>query len=423
MKLLKKSKNQKNNKMNKIKEVLDKELASIKPEGKERKVLKRASEDFCKQLRKKIKNKKIKADVFIGGSLAKNTIIKKKKYDVDIFVRFNKKYEDSEISKLLGKVIKGKKVHGSRDYFQVQKDKIVFEIVPSIKITKPAEARNVTDLSYFHVNYIINKIKKNKKLADEIMLGKSFCYAQDCYGAEGYIRGFSGYAVELLVSHCGSFLSFLKALSKKQKQIILDPKKFYKNKKEIMLELNESKLQSPIIFVDPTFKERNALAALSKETFQKFQKAAAAFLKNPADKFFEKKDLEKELSKHKDLIIIEAKSNRQRGDIAGSKLKKFQNYLLFRLKRDFDIKLSEFEYSEEKNLAKIYLLLHQKKEIIIPGPPITSIENLRKFKKKHKKSYIKKGRAYAKEKTLSFPKFLQKIKKDKTTKEMGIKIL
>ncbi|MBD3252791.1 hypothetical protein GF386_03610, partial [Candidatus Pacearchaeota archaeon] len=54
----------------------------------------------------------------------------------------------------------------------------------------------MTDLSYFHVNHILKKIKKNKNLSDEIRLAKKFAYSQNCYGAESYIHGFSGYALE-----------------------------------------------------------------------------------------------------------------------------------------------------------------------------------------------------------------------------------
>ena len=59
-------------------------------------------------------------------------------------------------------------------------------------------------------------------------------------------------------------------------------KKFYKNKQELLNSVNESKLQSPIVLVDPTFKERNALAALSQETFLRFKESCAKFLRNPA---------------------------------------------------------------------------------------------------------------------------------------------
>lgn len=406
---------------NKIKEILERQILLIKPTEKGQERIEKETENFVKELESKIKNKKIKADVFLGGSLAKGTLIKKQKYDIDIFVRFDEKYQDKEISKLLGKVLgKAKKIHGSRDYFQLKKGDVLFEVVPVLKIAKPTEAKNITDLSYFHVNYIKSKIKKNKKLADEIMLAKSFAYDQDCYGAESYIKGFSGYALELLICYYGSFTKFITMIKDKEK-IVLDSEKFYKNKQEIMLELNEAKLQSPIVFVDPTFKERNALAALSLETFMKFKKACKDFLEKPSSKFFEKKDLGQELKKkHKNLIIIEIKTGKQKGNIAGSKLKKFYKFLTKSLEKHFEIKIKEFEYEEEKNTGKIFLVMRQKKELVVEGPPITSVEHITKFKKKHKRCFIKKGRAYAKEKAKNIKEILQEIKKDKVMKEMGV---
>ncbi len=402
----------------KIKEVLRKQILLINP-GKEKEKIERDTAVILKELENNLRKKKIKAEVFIGGSLAKDTLIKREKYDIDIFVRFDKKHKD--LSKLLEKILnKARKVHGSRDYFQIKKGKTIFEIVPVLKIQKPEEAENVTDLSYFHVNYVKNKINKNKKLADEIRLAKSFCYAQNCYGAEGYIRGFSGYALELLICYYGSFLKFIKAVQGKQR-IILDPSKFYKNKEEILLELNESKIQSPVVFVDPTFKERNALAALSTETFNKFKQICKRFLAKPDNNFFEKQDIEKELKKkYKKLIIIQVRTNKQKGDIAGSKLRKFYTFLAKKLEKYFDIQIKEFEYLEDRNLGKIYLDLKQKKQIIIEGPPITSVEHLTKFKRRHRNCFIKKGRAYAREKPITLRSFIEKIKKGKTLKEMGI---
>jgi tRNA nucleotidyltransferase (CCA-adding enzyme) len=403
--------------MRNIKKILNEQIRKIAPEKKELEKINKETKKFILDLKKKLKI--YKADVFVGGSIAKKTLIKKDKYDVDIFVRFDKSYKDKEISEILNKLLNGKRIHGSRDYFQIEKEDAVFEIVPTIKISRPEQARNVTDLSYFHVKYVKNKIK-NKKLAREIMLAKAFCYANSCYGAESYIKGFSGYALELLIIHYGSFLKFLKETKDKEK-IIIDPEKHYKNKKDIMLEVNESKLQSPIIFVDPTYRQRNALAALSEETYRKFRETAKKFLENPDEGFFEKKDIETELKKrYKDLIIIETKTERQKGDIGGSKLKRFHEYMIYRLKRDFEIKKSEFEYIEEENTAKNYFVLKQKKEIIIEGPPVNSKANMNSFKKKHKKTFAKKGRIYSREKSRNFSEFFKELKKDRTLKEMEI---
>jgi tRNA nucleotidyltransferase (CCA-adding enzyme) len=406
--------------VNKIKEILDKQVSKINPDEEEFLAIKGKTKEFIKELTNKINKKKIAAEVFVGGSIAKKTLIKKEEYDVDIFVRFDKKYKDNEISEILDKLSGGKRIHGSRDYFQVKEGNLTFEIVPTIKIKNPREARNVTDLSYFHVNYIKKKTKENPGLGKQIMLGKAFCYANRCYGAESYIKGFSGYALELLVSYYGSFLKFLKSVKDKER-IILDPGKHYKNKNEILLELNESKLNSPIVFVDPTFKYRNALAALSKETFAKFKHAASGFLNNPNESFFEKQNIEERLKKkHKNITIIQSYTNRQKGDIGGSKLRKFHNYLIYRLKKYFEIKIAEFEYSEESNSAKNYFVLQEKKELIIEGPPITHVDNLNKFKKKHKNCFIRKGKAYCKEESKNITSFVAELKKHRILKEMDV---
>jgi len=407
-----------------LNKILKQQLENIKPEKEVLDKIKNTAKEFCKELEKKLRRKRIKAGVFVGGSLVKGTLIKKDKYDVDIFVRFNKKYKDEDISELLGKVLgRAKKIHGSRDYFQVLKEGVVFEIIPVVKINRPEEARNITDLSYFHVSYIVDKLKK-KKLREEIMLAKSFCYAQNCYGAESYIRGFSGYALELLICHYKSFLRFIKEISRRKDKIIIDDAKFYKSKQEILRELNESKIQSPIILIDPTFKDRNALAGLSEEVFKRFQKVCKDFLKKGSLDFFIKQDINKELSKkYPELNAVIVKTNKPPGDVSGAKAKKFFEFFVYSLKKEFKIKKSFFEYDSNKNTANFYFVLGKKEDEIKKGPEITDIENLRKFKRAHSNAFIKNHRAYARIKhNLSFEKFMKDFLKNnkKIIKEMDI---
>jgi len=412
-----------------INQILKKQIELIKPSKDTLKGIKKTSDEFCNKLKEKLRKNKIKADVFIGGSLAKKTIVKKKRYDVDIFVRFDRKYRDEEISKLLGRIVgkNAKKIHGSRDYYQQVLNGIIMEIIPVIKIKKQQEALNITDLSYFHVNYINKIINKNKKLADEIILAKTFSHAQNCYGAESYIHGFSGYSLELLICYYGSFLKFIKEIANNnsKEKIIINDAKFYKNNNEILRELNKSKIQSPIILIDPTFKERNALAGLSNETFEKFRKACRKFLKNPNNEFFIQKNLREELSKRykEELKIIEVKTSKQAGDIAGSKSKKFFEFLALRLEKEFDVKLKEFEYNDNENLAWFYFVLTKKKDEIIKGPSVEDVHNLTRFKKVHKNAFIKEHIAYAKVKhDLNFKEFIQrfKTKEKRIIKEMSV---
>lgn len=414
-----------------IDKILKEEIELIKPSRETLKEINQTDKEFCKHLLSKLKGRKIKADVFIGGSLAKGTLTKKKKYDVDIFVRFDKKYEDSEISEMLGKILnKAKRIHGSRDYYQLIVKGIILEVIPVIKIKRINEARNITDLSYFHVNYIKKRLK-NKKLADEILLAKTFAHAQNCYGAESYIHGFSGYSLELLICHYGSFLKFVKEISKSKsskEKIIIDDKRFYKDKNEVLRELNEAKINSPIILIDPTFRERNALAGLSEETFEKFKESCIKFLKNPNEKFFTQKNLREELSKKygKSLKIIEARTSKQAGDIAGSKSKKFFEFFVSRLEKEFIVKLKQFDYDENKNIAYFYFVVDKKKEEVVRGPPADAVHNLIRFKKVHLGAFIKNNFAYAKIKhDLSFEQFVKKfrMKNKKIIKEMSIKEL
>jgi tRNA CCA-adding enzyme len=384
--------------------ILGEVLIKIKPTEEETKEINVLVKKFLDELKKKISKSKIKAEIFIGGSFAKKTLIKKEKYDIDIFIRFDKKYKDNEISKLLGKVL-GKNsilIHGSRDYFRVKlKEDTYVELVPVKKINNPKEALNTTDLSYMHVKYINSKVKSEKML-DEIRLAKAFVHACECYGAESYIGGFSGYSLELLVYYYKGFLNFIKAVSKEKGKIIIDIEKVYKNKNTIMLDLNSAKLGSPIILIDPTYKHRNALAALTQETFRKFQIECKKFLENPKIDSFKKRTIDLEAAKKESLknknefLIIKITTGKQDGSVAASKLKKFFEHLVKEISKFYEVKNSGFIYNNE-NWAKVFFSTKNKKEMIFEGPTVNDLKNVKKFKEKHKKTYVKGKKVFAKE--------------------------
>jgi tRNA nucleotidyltransferase (CCA-adding enzyme) len=394
-------------KIDSVPSVLKEVLAGIEPPEEDLKTIDRLLKDFSEIAGKEIRKNKVDAEVFVGGSYVKGTLIKKGDYDIDIFLRFDEKYKGEDVSKIteniLGKIGRFSVLHGSRDYFRVRTGKkIIFEIIPTIKVKKPENAENITDLSYFHVNYIKTKVK-SQKLLDDIKLAKVFCYANNCYGAESYIGGFSGYALELLIYHYKSFMKFIKELSNAKGKVIIDIEKHYKNKNEVMMNLNSSKLQSPVVLIDPTYRQRNALAALSPDTFENFRKAGRDFLKSPSLKSFElkKADLEKmnkEWNKRGyESIILKARTSRQEGDIAGTKLLKFYRHLGTQISKFFEIAKNEFEYDGKKT-ARYFFAAESRKERIIHGPSVSDKENARKFKKEHKNTFDKEGKLYAREK-------------------------
>ncbi|MFH1500572.1 MAG: nucleotidyltransferase domain-containing protein [archaeon] len=400
-----------------MQKILKEELERVKLSDKELAELKNKTNALVKNIEKVLE--KVNAEVFLGGSLAKGTVIKKKVPDVDIFVRFKHEKDISKLGAILKKAkLKTRKIHGSRDYFQVKDKGIVYEIVPVLKIGKPEDAANVTDLSYFHVTYVVNKINKKPELANEIILAKSFTHSSECYGAESYVKGFSGYALELLVINYGGFVNFLKAISKTKGQMILDPEKHYKDKIDVLSNLNEAKLESPIVFIDPTYAERNALAALSVESFEKFKVYSKAFIKKPSKKFFEQPKVD--IKRYN--LVFEVHTSRQEGDVAGSKLLKFYKVMLREIEKYYGIKDGVFWY-DEKKLARYYFQVNPKKERVILGPPVKMKEAVVGFKKVHKKTYIKQGKICSKQKiSMTKSKFLSQFKKAKRKqiKDMGI---
>jgi len=416
----------------KINSVLKEVLKKVEPSKEDIELIENSLKDFLERFKKKLKSLKIDAEVFVGGSFAKNTVIKKDNYDVDIFVRFDKKYADKEISNLLSKALRGfrniSKVHGSRDYFKLKIGPTFFiELIPVKKIKTLKEAENITDLSYSHVKYI-NKKVKSRKVLDGIRIAKAFCYANKCYGAESYIQGFSGYALELLVYHYGSFTRFANAVTKMTDKVVIDIEKQFKSKQIALMDINTAKLDSPIVLIDPTYKHRNALAALSDETFEKFQLACKKFLRSPSIKDFEieKIDLEKikedARKKKYEFILIESKTDKQAGDIAGSKLLKFYRHLNYEIEDFFHIKNKGFNYNGKK-AARYFFVVKDKGEIIRAGPYLKDKKHVEKFKKKHKRTFSKKGRIHTRKKiTFTLKDFVNtwKTNNRKKIREMNI---
>jgi tRNA nucleotidyltransferase (CCA-adding enzyme) len=304
-------------------------------------------------------------------------------------------------------------------------DNTVIEIIPVLRIKNLEKAENITDLSYSHVNYVRKKL--NKKLIDEILVTKAFFDSQGVYGAESYVSGFSGYAVECLLIHYKSLEKMLRDFVGKNK-IVIDIEKRYKNSDEILLLMNESKTKSPIVLVDPTWKERNVLAALSNETYEKIRNCALNYLKNKSLDYFIKKEfniqlLEKNAKKNNlEVVHIKLYTDKQEGDIAGTKMKKFSRFILNEIDEFYYIKKSEFFYSG-KNNSDFYILCKKREKVIKKGPPVHMIDAVKIFKKHNKNTFVEKNVIYSYiENNYSAKRFLEIFieKYQKKVKEMDI---
>ena len=120
--------------------------------------------------------------------------------------------------------------------------------------------------------------------------------------------------------------------------------------------------------------------------------------------------------------VFHVETNKQEGDVAGTKLLKFHSFLANELQKNFDIIEQHFEYDYGKN-SYSYFILKRKKEIIIYGPALNYKEGVENFKKTHRIWYIQDGRiCSAKSPEITVKQFIKEFnsKNRKQMKQMGI---
>jgi len=327
------------------------------------------------------------------------------------------------LSDILEKRLKLKleRLHGSRDYFHYH-DEITFELVPILKITKSTQAENITDISPLHAKWV------NKKVVDkdQVRLIKAFMKCIGVYGAESYIQGFSGYVVEILIAKYGTFRKLVSAATKWTPKTQIDIEKHHKN---ILLEVNTSKLVSPLIVIDPVQAGRNAAAGLNQENFDVFVQACRSFIKKPEASYFYKKPINKKSlsQEHKNLVYLTVKGKRGKEDVVGGKLLKVFNYIHTQLEaNDFVVLDKGWEY-DKKTMGVFWYSLKESKLTTTKeweGPPIVAKEHVSMFKKKYRNAKKKGNRLFAtiKRKHRRPESLLKNIMKESYVKEKVVRI-
>ena len=337
------------------------------------------------------------AEILLGGSYAKGTYLKGN-YDIDIFVRFPIGTPDTVMSEHIARALpKASVMQGSRTYFQVKKGSFLFEIVPVCAITSPEQIRNVTDMSPLHVAYVRGALTPEQK--DDVRLAKQFCKAAGVYGAESYIKGFSGYSLEILIAHYGGFEKLLLAAANTWphahgSKLVLDPAKYYRDSHSALLRLNEAKTQAPIILIDPVDKNRNAAAAVGVESYERFRAAAQAFLNVPSVVFFDTKlsiPRIRETWKGKKILFVTVKTPSDRQDIAGCKVLAYHEQAIrLLMETGFPLVHSEWRFGEKVstcwyvlNTTTIPRTVEQR------GPPAHMIDAVKAFREKHAQAIMR----------------------------------
>jgi tRNA nucleotidyltransferase (CCA-adding enzyme) len=381
------------------------------------------------QVERAIAQQQVKAAVRLGGSTAKGTYLAGD-HDIDVFVRFSQDYDDAGLSDRLEALLTSvfdhvERVHGSRDYFHVHlggedsahKDTYTFEFIPVIAITDWREARNVTDMSPLHVDYVMAHIGAHPALAADIRLTKMFCKSAKIYGAESYIGGFSGHVIDLLNIHYGGFHALLRAAaawkSKGIAKTIIDPAGHHDSP---LCTLNESKIASPIVIVDPIQPDRNSAAAVTMHAYERFIARAKDYLAvleggdgkqdgfvSGQKEFFTITPLSIEAIAHEHpqsrTIVIALTPQRGKKDVVGAKCYKIYQHCITRLLEcEFTIRYSAWEFTPAQATLVFILPPEPLPELQEwGGPPVHKTEGVRRFTAAHSATYTRDGRYYAAE--------------------------
>lgn len=391
------------------KELKKKVLSVIKPNKKEHQIILHDVEELISQLNKSAKALSIKASFLVGGSFGKGTYLKDS-FDVDIFCRFDLSYQDLELSGLAKSILDEIgliyfKQKGSRDYFSGNFKSIHFELVPNYFITSLTDAKNSTDYSPMHVEFVLMSAKKNPHLLDEIRLTKQFLKAKGLYGAESYINGFSGHIIDLLIIFYGTLDTFLEHTKTWGDQTLVDVANNYSSNKTLLDSMDDTKI-SNLIVVDPILKERNAARALG------VQKYFELIYLTQSTSFFSEEDFIINLESSEDFLkrtLTFANSQNvyrisyelslteiESEDIAGSKLLKlFSKIVSYYTKKDFTLFEKDFFISfEEKKCIFIYYF--EKHELstfkLIVGPQIYRHDAVVDFSKNKNDFFVKDDR-------------------------------
>lgn len=362
--------------MDKLKITLKRAQTLFVPLKKEKEELDKKAQEFMNILTEKAEEASLDVGFRFGGSYAKGTWIKNES-DIDIFVVFN---SENEMKRLFLLAPKGfVPTFGTRKYFRGVFRGVKIEIVPVLRFLDAEKVANSIDLSVLHADYINSSLSAEQK--KDVVILKAFCKANNCYGSETYMHGFSGYSLEVLIEKFGSFVSLMNAAKNWKEPVQLDKP------------VGDNKF--PIFLADPTNQKRNICASVNDENLARLIFSIKRFYISPSFDFFVKKDVRKkvagEIRTRNTRLFTFTTSITEPRDVFLSKYSKNAGKLIEELRRnDVEVYSYDFDYAETK--ATIFIQVGsvpKTKTRIMFGPSVfADVAVLNGFLKAHREVFV-----------------------------------
>jgi tRNA nucleotidyltransferase (CCA-adding enzyme) len=220
--------------------------------------------------------------MLLAGSIAKGTFLHGEG-DIDLFLLFPKTFNKEAMGKLVIDIVKKEFrnyeiAYAEHPYARIFISGIKADIVPAYNITHVAHMGSAVDRSKFHVSFV----KRHLKSVGGVLLLKKLLKSFRIYGADMKTKGVSGYLTELIIIKYGSLEKAMAAISGWRFSEVVEIKEKWKD-----VEKARQKFQgAPLVFIDPTDRNRNVASALSAENFSRLVLLARAFSKKPDERLF-----------------------------------------------------------------------------------------------------------------------------------------
>lgn len=209
-------------------------------------------------------------DAQLGGSYAKGTWLAGET-DIDVFVRFRSSVPDERFRSLSGDIgfdaMDGYgpvERYADHPYVEAYVDGITVNVVPCYDVGS-GEWKSAADRSPYHTGFMCKNL--DGRLKNDVRLLKKFLKVRGLYGAQIAVRGFSGYAAEVIIWHFGGFGETIRGMAD--------------IKCGTAIGSTSKSFDTPVPIIDPIDENRNLSAAISNRNMGLFILACREIADSP----------------------------------------------------------------------------------------------------------------------------------------------
>lgn len=332
--------------------------------------------------------------VFVG-SYARNTWLKGN-LEIDVFILFPKELSKKELEdRIIGigtKVLDEMELrYAEHPYAHGKVFGVEVDLVPCYKVESAEKIISAVDRTPFHHEWLKERVKGKE---NDVRLLKKFLKANNIYGAEYKVRGFSGYLCELLIIFYGSFIECLRNAKNWTRKTVIDVKN------------GRIRTGDCFFVVDPVDERRNVAANLSIDNLAKFVQLSREFLRKPSLEFFVQKRREISVQKlsealkkrETEIFVVEFERPRIVEDNLYPQLEKASKKLFEVLEKESFLPIRFGFFAKEKCYLVFECAVKELSRIARKmGPPFEDEENVERFlaKEREFKPFLENGRWWA----------------------------